>query len=97
MKGYTNAQGLFDPGHLLVTSYAFSPKTLGAIRLVLALYITFTAIFTWVWDAERLMGPTNQPQACVPFVTAFDLQASLFTNMGVAVIFPTSHICRGSV
>ena len=96
MKGYTNAQGLFDPGHALVTSYAFPSEILGTIRLVLALYITFTTIFTWVWDAQ-LTGSTNQPQAYVPFVTTFDHRASLITNMGPAVIFPTSHICRGSV
>ena len=96
MKGYTNAQGVFDPGHALVTSYAFPPKTLSTIRLVLALYITFTIVFTWVQDAG-LTGPTNKPQAYVPLVAAFDLQASLTTDMGPAVIFLTSPICRISV
>jgi len=41
----------FDPQHKLVTSPAFSPVVLALIRLSLAFYTLFTALFILIWEA----------------------------------------------
>jgi hypothetical protein len=41
---------VFDPQHKLITSAVFSPYSLASLRLLAAIYTTFTAIFTLVWE-----------------------------------------------
>jgi len=60
---YLGVSSPFDSQHRLVTSPFVSPFVLASIRLLLAFYTLFTALFILVWDGVK--DHTAQKYVCV--------------------------------